>query len=235
MSTVVAVFVQLAAGLVTLAFASPPVGVGALVLWMVGRSSARRFGVKAGFGGEALLPLVFLVWLWKNRRDAREMMFCAAVVGGATLLTWAVIKSPAFTPRTFVVVLAVIVIGAGVWAFDYLDGANPTPSNFRAARAQSLRHWDVERTVAAVTDESVKVTDVRAEGDAVVATVTAAPGQSPTDLQGHLMELLAPTTHRLTGLHAVSVTVSHTPTAGVFNVRVGTGHPLREVVRWQDL
>jgi hypothetical protein len=98
-----------------------------------------------------------------------------------------------------------------------------------------MEQWNTERTVAAVTDESVRVANVVKDGDSVTADVTVAPGQSPTDLHEHLMEKLGGTVHRLTGKEAVSVSVSHTATPGVFRVRVGTGHPLAKVVLWRDL
>lgn len=234
MSEVLSVFVQLAAGLVALAFAYPPVGAGAAALWWFGIGAARKLGVKPGVGGPALLPLALLVWLWKNRRDVREMLFFGGVSTAACLLTWAVVYSDVSGYTVAAFVSAALVAG-GVWAFYYLEGRNPTPTNFRAARAQSLREWDTERTVAAVTDEAVKVSDVSAQGDAVAAVVTVAPGQSPSDLEGLLLERLGGTVHRLTGRPAVSVSVSRTATPGRFLVRVDTGHPLRKVVRWRDL
>jgi hypothetical protein len=198
-------------------------------------AAAKRAGIEAGTGGQLLLPLVAVVWLWKHRRDVRELMVACGLAGLGALWTWAIVYSDTVRLRVAVASVFAGVVAFGVWAFSYLDGRAPTPSNFRAARAQSLREWDVERAVTAVTEEAVKVSDVRAEGDAVLASVTVAPGQSPADLEGLLLDRLAPTTHRLTGRTAVSVSVSRTATPGVFRVRVDTGHPLREVVLWRDL
>lgn len=236
MSEVFALAVRLAVGVLTIGLTHPRVGLVVAGGWWWAVRAAKGMGLKAATGGSFLLPFAALVYLWKNRRDVRDMMFWAGVCAAGTIWLWALRFSPAETRLRVGVfsVLMALAVG-GVWAFRYLHGQAPTWSNFKARRAQTLRQWDVERTVAAVTDDAVKVSDVRADGDAVVASVMAAPGQSPADLQDHLLTLLAATTVRLTGREAVSVSVSKTRSPGRFLVRVSTDHPLRKVVRWRDL
>ena len=236
MSEVFALAVRLAVGLLTIGLTHPRVGLVVAGGWWWAIRAAKGMGLKAATGGSFLLPFAALVYLWKNRRDVRDMMFWAAVCAAATLWFWALMLAPDGT-RLKVSVFSILAVlaGGGLWAFRYLHGQPPTWSNFMAARAQTLRQWDAERTVAAVTDEAVKVSDVRPEGGAVVALVTVAPGQAPADLEEHLMARLAGTVHRLTGLDAVSVSVSKTRTPGVFKVRVDTDHPLRKVVLWRDI
>lgn len=236
MSEVLALAARLAVGLLTVGLTHPRVGLVVAGGWWWAVRAARGMGLKAATGGSFLLPLAALVYLWKNRRDVRDMMFWAAVCAAGTLWFWALMLAPSET-RLRVAVFSILLVlgGGGVWAFRYLHGQPPTWSNFMAARAQTLREWDVERTVAAVTDEAVRVSDVRADGADVVASVTVAPGQSPTDLEEHLLTLLGPTTYRLTGREAASVSVSRTRAPGKFLVRISTDHPLREVVLWRDL
>lgn len=228
--------VQLAFGVLTLGLAHPRLGLVLMLGWWWAIRAAKRLGLKAGSAGSFLLPFAALVYLWKNRRDVRDMIFWACACAGVTLWLWALALSPAET-RLRVAVFSFLfgLAGGGVWAFRYLHGAAPTWSNFRAARAQTLREWDAERTVAAVTDDAVRVSGVKPDGDGVVATVTVAPGQSPTDLEQHLLDRLAGTVHRLTGREAVAVSVSRTSTPGRFLVRVSTDHPLRKVVLWRDI
>lgn len=236
MSEVFALAVRLAVGVLTIGLTHPRVGLVVAAGWWWAIRAAKGMGLKAATGGSLLLPLAALVYLWKNRRDVRDMIFWASVCAAGSVWFWALWLAPSETRvRTGVFSVLLALAGGGVWAFRYLHGQPPTWSNFMAARAQTLREWDVERTVAAVTDEAVKVSDVRADGADVVASVTVAPGQSPSDLEEHLMGLLAATTHRLTGREAVSVSVSRTRTPGRFLVRVSTDHPLRKVVLWRDL
>lgn len=235
MSDVATLFFQLAAGLLTLGLTHPPVGLGAAAVWWAGIRAAKRAGIKAGTGGDLLLPFAALVWLWRHRRDMRELIAASAMAGLGALWMWAIIYSETVRVRVLVATFFAGLVAAGIALFCYLEGRAPTLANIREARAQGLREWDAQRTVQAVADDGVRVEGVRAEGDAVVATVTVAAGASPADLEAVLMERLAAAVHRITGRQAVAVDVTKTGTPGVFRVRVDTGHPLREVVLWRDL
>lgn len=236
MSEVFALAVQLALGMATLVVAHPKLGAVLFVAWLWAASIAKRLGVVAGFGGRVLLPLALVVWLWKNRRDVREVILAGAIFAGGALWAWAVRYSPPeIRLRVGLYSVLTVLAAGGVWAFSYLDGRAPTVANFRAARAQSLRQWDAERSVVAATTDGVKIDSVRADGDAVLANVTVAVGQSPGDLETLLMDRLAPTVYRLTGREAVAVSVSRTRTPGRFLVRMSTDHPLRKEVLWRDL